>query len=286
MESLAEIRLYDGYYEDLDAYLHLPQKLRESGTGPVAAKTHTIEFQNVGFRYPGQENWALRGVNLTLRPGEKLAVVGENGAGKSTFVKLLCRLYDPTEGRILLDGVDIREYDYDGYMAQFSTVFQDYRLFSMSLRDNVALALPADDHRVELLLRQVGMGPRLDSLPKGIHTHVSKLFEEDGFEPSGGEGQKIALARALYREAPVVVLDEPAAALDPRAEYELYRQFAALVAGKSAVYISHRMSSARFCDRVAVFAKGRLTELDTHDDLMARGGEYAQLFALQAQYYG
>ena len=286
MESLAEIRLYDGYYEDLDAYLHVPQTLRESGTRPVAAKAHTIEFQNVGFRYPGQKTWALRGVNLTLRPGEKLAVVGENGAGKSTFVKLLCRLYDPTEGRILLDGADIREYDYDGYMAQFSTVFQDYRLFSMSLRDNVALALPADDHRVELLLRQVGMGPRLDSLPKGIHTHVSKLFEEDGFEPSGGEGQKIALARALYREAPIVVLDEPAAALDPRAEYELYRQFAALVAGKSAVYISHRMSLARFCDRVAVFAKGRLTELDTHDALMVLGGEYAQLFALQAQYYG
>lgn len=286
MESLAEIRLYDGYYEDLDAYLHVPQTLRESGTRPVEDKAHTVEFQNVGFRYPGQETWALRGVNLTLRPGEKLAVVGENGAGKTTFVKLLCRLYDPTEGRILLDGADIREYDYDGYMALFSTVFQDYRLFSMSLRDNVALALPADDRRIELLLRQVGMGPRLDSLPKGIHTHVSKLFEEDGFEPSGGEGQKIALARALYREAPIVVLDEPAAALDPRAEYELYRQFAALVAGKTAVYISHRMSSARFCDRVAVFAKGRLAELDTHDALMARGGEYAQLFALQAQYYG
>ena len=218
------------------------------------------------------------GVDCTHKLSRELSDVGD--------VKLLCRLYDPTEGCILLDGVDIREYDYDGYMAQFSTVFQDYRLFSMSLRDNVALTLPADDHRVELLLRQVGMGPRLDSLPKGIHTHVTKLFEEDGFEPSGGEGQKIALARALYREAPIVVLDEPAAALDPRAEYELYRQFAALVAGKSAVYISHRMSSARFCDRVAIFSKGRLAELDTHDALMARGGEYAQLFALQAQYYG
>ena len=285
MESLAEIRLYDGYYEDLDAYLHVPQTLRESGTRPVEDKAHTVEFQNVGFRYPGQKTWALRGVNLTLRPGEKLAVVGENGAGKTTFVKLLCRLYDPTEGRILLDGADIREYDYDGYMALFSTVFQDYRLFSMSLRDNVALALPADDHRVELLLRQVGMGPRLDSLPKGIHTHVTKLFEAEGFEPSGGEGQKIALARALYRDAPVVVLDEPTAALDPKAEYEMYRQFDTLTEGKTAVYISHRLSSARFCDRVAVFSNGRLTECDTHCALMARGGEYAQLFALQAQYY-
>ncbi len=285
MESLAEIRLYDGYYKDLDEYLSLPQTLRESGRLPVSHGPHTIEFRNVGFRYPGQEAWALRGVNITLRTGEKLAVVGENGAGKTTFVKLLCRLYDPTEGQILLDGIDIRDIDYDSYMEVFGAVFQDYQLFSMSLRDNVALALPADDHRIEAVLRQVGLGHKLDSLPKGIHTHVTKLFEEDGFEPSGGEGQKIALARALYRDAPVVVLDEPTAALDPRSEYALYRQFDKLVAGKSAVYISHRMSSARFCDRVAVFYRGRLMECDTHDALMARGGEYAQLFGLQAQYY-
>ena len=285
MESLAEIRLYDGYYDDLDAYLRLPQTLRESGHRPVAEGPHFIEFRNVGFRYPGQENWALRGVNIILRSGEKLAVVGENGAGKTTFVKLLCRLYDPTEGKILLDGVDIRDYDYDSYQAVFSAVFQDYQLFSMSLKENVVLARPSEDKAIEAVLHRVGLGPKLDSLPKGIHTHVTKLFEEDGFEPSGGEGQKIALARALYRDAPVVVLDEPAASLDPRAEHELYRQFDALVSGKTAVYISHRLSSARFCDRVAVFQKGHLTELDSHEALLAQGGEYAQLFELQAQYY-
>lgn len=285
MESLAELRLYDGYYEDLDAYLSMPQTLRESGHLPVPEGRHTILFDNVGFRYPGQQNWALRGICLTLRPGEKLAVVGENGAGKTTFVKLLCRLYDPTEGRILLDGVDIREIDYERYLALFGTVFQDYRLFSMSLRDNVALALPADDRRIEAVLRRVGLGDKLERLPKGIHTHVTKLFEEDGFVPSGGEGQKIALARALYRDAPIMVLDEPTAALDPRAEYEIYRQFDALVEGKSAVYISHRLSSARFCDRVAVFDKGRITECGTHSALMARNGAYAELFNLQAQYY-
>ena len=285
MESLAEIRLYDDYYNDLDAYLHLPQTLRESGRCPVAEGSHTIEFHNVGFRYPGQQTWALRGVNVTLHAGEKLAVVGENGAGKTTFVKLLCRLYDPTEGQILLDGVDIREYDYDSYLKQISAVFQDYQLFAMSLKDNVALALPVEDGRITEVLRQVGLEEKLDGLPRGIHTHVTKLFEEDGFEPSGGEGQKIALARALYRDAPIVVLDEPTAALDPRSEYELYRQFDQLVEGKTAVYISHRLSSARFCDRVAVFRQGRLIELDTHETLMARAGEYAQLFALQAQYY-
>lgn len=285
MESLAEIRLYDGYYEDLDDYLHLPQKLRESGSKAISAGAHTLEFLHVSFRYPGQESWALRDVSITLHPGEKLAVVGENGAGKTTFVKLLCRLYDPTEGQILLDGVDIRAYDYEQYMGLFSAVLQDYQLFSMSLRDNVTLALPQDDRRVEQLLRQVGLGNKLDSLPKGIHTHVTKLFEEDGFEPSGGEGQKIALARALYRDAPVVVLDEPTAALDPRAEYQLYRQFDSLVAGKSAVYISHRLSSARFCHRIAVFSQGKLVECGTHQQLIDQNGLYAELFGLQAQYY-
>ena len=285
MESVAEIRLYDGYYEDLDAYLHLPQKLRESGSKAISAGAHTIEFRNVSFRYPGQESWAMRNVNITLHPGEKLAVVGENGAGKTTFVKLLCRLYDPTEGQILLDGVDIRAYDYEQYVGLFSAVLQDYQLFSISLRDNVTLALPQDDCRVEQLLRQVGLGNKLDSLPKGIHTHVTKLFEEDGFEPSGGEGQKIALARALYRDAPVVVLDEPTAAQDPRAEYQLYQQFDKLVAGKSAVYISHRLSATRFCENIAVFSNGRLAEYGSHQDLLEQKGLYAELFDMQAQYY-
>ncbi len=246
---------------------------------------HVIEFQNVSFRYSGSSTWALRNVSLTLKPGMKLAVVGENGAGKTTFVKLLTRLYDPTEGEILMDGVPIREYDYDSYMEVFSAVFQDYRLFSFSLEENVKLARPEDAGRVENALRRVGFGEKLDSLPKGIHTEVYKNFDETGFEPSGGEGQRIALARALYKDAAVVVLDEPTAALDPRAEFELYRHFDELTEGKTAVYISHRLSSTRFCDEIAVFAGGRIVERGTHEELMRRQGRYAELFEMQAQFY-
>ena len=239
----------------------------------------------MGFRYSGSDTWALRDVNLTLKPETKLAVVGENGAGKTTFVKLLTRLYDPTEGVIMMDGIPIQEYDYDSYMSAFSAVFQDYRLFSFSLEENVTLASTADERRVENILRRVGLGEKLDDLPKGIHTAVYKNFDENGFEPSGGEGQRIALARALYKDAPIVVMDEPTAALDPRAEFELYQHFNELTKGKTAVYISHRLSSTRFCDEIMVFADGRIVERGTHEELMKREGVYAELFKMQAQFY-
>ncbi|MBR6789954.1 MAG: ABC transporter ATP-binding protein [Oscillospiraceae bacterium] len=276
MDSLAEIRAYDFYYDRLEAYLNLPAKLRD-GTEKPSAGPHTIEFRHVSYRYPGSEGYALRDVNITLTPGQKLLIVGENGAGKSTFVKLLLRLYDPAEGEILLDGTDIRRIDYDRYMELFAAVFQDHRLFSMSIRENVALARPADGERIETLLRQAGFGEKLDSLPEGLDTAVTKIFDEEGFEPSGGEAQKIAIARALYRDAPVVVLDEPTAALDPWAEYELYQNFSAMTGGKTAVYISHRMAGAKFCDTVAVFENGTVTEHGTHAELMELGGKYAEL---------
>lgn len=285
MSSLVEIRAYDLYYDQLDDYLSTPQTLREGKGLPLPQGPHRIVFEDVGFRYRGAEGFALRHVNLTLEPGQKLAVAGENGAGKTTFVSLLTRLYRPTEGRILLDGIDIQDIDYDSYMSLFSAVFQDFKLFSFSLMENVALSLPPDEARAEKALRQVGFGPRLDTLPQGIHTQVHRNFDENGFEPSGGEGQKIALARALYKDAPIVVLDEPTAALDPKAEYALYEQFHRLVAGKSAVFISHRLSSARFCDAVAVFHRGSLAEYGTHRELMEQQGLYAQLYSLQAQFY-
>lgn len=224
-------------------------------------------------------------MSLTLKPGMKLAVVGENGAGKTTFVKLLTRLYDPTEGEIRMDGIPIQEYDYDSYMSAFSAVYQDYRLFFFSLEENVTLARPADEGKVEDVLRRAGFGEKLDSLPSGIHTAVYKNFDETGFEPFGGEGQRIALARALYKDAPIVVLDEPAVSLDPRAEFELYRYFNELTEGKTAVYISHRLSSTRFCDEIAVLAGGRIVERGTHDELMGKKGAYAELFEMQAQFY-
>lgn len=297
LDNLTEIRVYDRFYDRLDEYLSVPARLRgDAGdrNSDISARNekrilpegeHVIEFRNVGFRYSGSDTWALRDVNLTLKPETKLAVVGENGAGKTTFVKLLTRLYDPTEGVIMMDGIPIQEYDYDSYMSAFSAVFQDYRLFSFSLEENVTLASPADERRVEKILRRVGLGEKLDDLPKGIHTAVYKNFDENGFEPSGGEGQRIALARALYKDAPIVVLDEPTAALDPRAEFELYQHFNELTKGKTAVYISHRLSSTRFCDEIAVFAGGRIVERGTHEELMERKGAYAELFEMQAQFY-
>lgn len=297
LDNLTEIRVYDRFYDRLDEYLSVPVRLRGDvgdRNSDISARNekrilpegeHVIEFRNVGFRYSGSDTWALRDVNLTLKPETKLAVVGENGAGKTTFVKLLTRLYDPTEGVIMMDGIPIQEYDYDSYMSAFSAVFQDYRLFSFSLEENVTLASPADERRVENILRRVGLGEKLDDLPKGIHTAVYKNFDENGFEPSGGEGQRIALARALYKDAPIVVLDEPTAALDPRAEFELYQHFNELTKGKTAVYISHRLSSTRFCDEIAVFAGGRIVERGTHEELMERKGAYAELFEMQAQFY-
>lgn len=285
LESVTEIRTYDMYYDKLDEYLSLPMKLRCGKQMKVPAGAYEIEFRNVSFRYPGSEKYALQNINFAIHSGEKLSVVGENGAGKTTFVKLLTRLYDPTEGEILLNGVDIKEIAYETYMSIFSAVFQDYKLFSFSLKENVALALPMNEERVREVLEYVGLGKKIQKLPKGIDTAVYKNFDETGFEPSGGEGQKIALARALYKNASIVILDEPTAALDPRAEYEIYQQFNDMVKGKTAVYISHRLSSTKFCDTIAVFKNGQIVEYGSHDELMKKGEIYKELFDMQAQFY-
>lgn len=285
MNNFIEVKAYGIYYDAMRNYLEIPDSLRQSGQKSLPSKRHTIEFCNVSFRYAGQENYALKHITITLKQGDTLSVVGENGAGKTTFIKLLTRLYDPTEGEILLDGINIKEYDYDSYMSLFSAVFQDYKLFAFSLKDNVSLARHAEDEEIEAILRKVGLEDRLNSLPNGIHTSIFKNFDENGFEPSGGEGQKIALARALYKNAPIVVLDEPTAALDPKAEFEIYQNFNDLVANKTAIYISHRLSSTKFCDKIAVFEHGSITELGSHDELMQKQGTYARLFAMQAQFY-
>lgn len=258
----------------------------EKGDRPVKEGAHTIEFKNVSFTYPGAEVKVLDGVNITLKQGEHLSVVGLNGAGKTTFVKLLCRLYEPTEGEILLDGVNIKEYDYHSYMALFSPVFQDFKLFAFSIKDNISLDGDCDEEEMAALLKQVGLADKIAALEKGADTLLFKAFDEKGIEPSGGEQQKIAIARALYKKAPVVILDEPTAALDPVAEYDIYRQFDTLVGEKTAIYISHRLSSCKFCDRIAVFSEGRIKEYGTHEELVGLdGGVYAGMFAAQAQYY-
>jgi ATP-binding cassette subfamily C protein len=270
-------------------YLEYPDALLK-GEKPVKQEgEHTIVFDHVSFRYPRSEEDVLRDVNLTIRPGEHLSVVGLNGAGKTTMIKLLCRLYDVTEGRILLDGVDIREYDEAEYRRHFAVVFQDFKLFPFSLRENVEAGdclRPADDAFFEETLKLSGLYEDAQKLPKGYDTTLFKGFDEDGTELSGGQQQKTAISRALYRSAPIVILDEPTAALDPLAEYDIYRKFDTLVGGKSAIYISHRLSSCKFCDHIAVFSDKTIKEYGTHDELVnLPGGIYAEMFAAQAKYY-
>lgn len=256
------------------------------GSSSVKQGEHIIEFVNVSFRYPRTENYVLRNINITIKPGEHLSIVGLNGAGKTTFVKLLCRLYDVTEGAILIDGVNIMDYSEEEYRKLFAVVFQDFFLFAFSLRENIALTGESDDNRINEVLKQSGMYEDAQKLDNGIDTLLFKGFDEKGTDLSGGQRQKAAISRALYRNSPVVILDEPTAALDPVAEYEIYRRFNTLVGGKTAIYISHRLSSCKFCDRIAVFADDTIKEYGTHDELVNRTcGIYAEMFAAQAQYY-
>ena len=274
-----------GYAYEYVKFMNYPSAI-EKGTRHVEDKPHTIEFRNVSFAYPNTDIKVLDGVSVTLRQGEHLSVVGLNGAGKTTFVKLLCRLYDPTGGEIILDGINIKEYDYEEYMAVFSPVFQDFKLFAFTVKENIALDGDCDEDGITDLTDRVGLHDKITSLENGTDTVLFKAFDEDGIEPSGGEQQKIAIARALFKKSPVVILDEPTAALDPVAEYDIYRQFDTLVGGKTAIYISHRLSSCKFCDKIAVFSGGKIAEYGTHDQLVEiENGIYSEMFAAQAQYY-
>ena len=227
-----------------------------------------------------------RSFAMRFRVGQRMAVVGMNGSGKTTMIKLLCRLYDPTEGEILLNGINIQKYDYDKYLSLFSVVFQDFRLFSFTPGENVAAARTYDREKAEACLIKAGFEDRLHTLPKGLDTYLNQDFDQSGVEMSGGEAQKIALAWALYKEAPFVILDKPTAALDPVAEYEVYTKFDELMDGRTAIYISHRLSSCRFCDVISVFHEGKLIQFGTHEALLAEAdGKYAELWNAQAQYY-
>lgn len=249
-------------------------------------KKYTIEFRNVSFIYPGQKNYALRNVSLTINIGQRLAVVGMNGSGKTTFIMLLCRLYDPTEGQILLNNIDIREYNYHEYMSIFSVVFQDFKLLSFELGKNVAAKEVYNKEKAESCLKRAGFGERFAKMTQGLSTVLYRDFDDSGVAVSGGEAQKIALARALYREAPFIILDEPTAALDPIAEFEVYSKMDETVGDKTAVFISHRLSSCRFCQDIAVFHEGHLIQRGDHTELIAdKSGKYFELWNAQAQYY-
>lgn len=246
---------------------------------------YEFEFCDVSFSYPNSVEPVLEHISMKLKVGKKMSLVGPNGAGKTTFIKLLCRLYDPIEGQILLNGVDIRQYNYSEYIQLFSVVFQDFKLFSFSIAENVAVSKEFDEKKVRSCLEKAGFTERLGTLEKDIHTSLYKL-ERDGVEISGGEAQKISIARALYKDSPLVILDEPTSALDPQSEYEIYRSFDRLVGEKTAIYISHRMSSCRFCNRILVFDKGKIVQQGSHGKLMENtDGLYYQMWNAQAQYY-
>ena len=276
------------YLEKTFEFLDIPNAMYQGSltTEKRADRQYEVEFKDVSFKYPGSDIWALRHVNMKFKVGKRLAIVGENGSGKTTFIKLLCRLYDPQEGQILLNGIDIRKYRYDDYMSIFSVVFHDFRLLCQPLGNNVAGSIEYDRERVEKALIDAGFGDRLATMEKGLDTMIYKNLTEDGVDVSGGEAQKIAIARALYKDAPFIILDEPTAALDPIAEAEIYGKFDEIAGDKTAIYISHRLSSCKFCDEIAVFHDGGVIQRGTHTELVAdESGKYHELWNAQAQYY-
>lgn len=246
-----------------------------------------FRFENVSFKYPGHDNYVLKNVNQTIKNGAKLAVVGVNGAGKTTFIKLMMKLYEPSEGRILLNDVDIKEYNREEYFKLFSPVFQNVECFAMPIYQNISFAEEdkTDMNKINEVLEQSGLSEKINSYEKGIHTNLLKIFDKEGIDLSGGEKQRLAMARALYKDGKVVILDEPTAALDALAEDRMYREFKNMIHGKTAVFISHRLGSTRFCDKIAMFEDGTIVEEGTHEELMAKNGKYAYMFGIQSQYY-
>jgi ATP-binding cassette subfamily B protein len=282
-----------GSCEQMSPYIELfaIQVCESQGTEPVPVEdseqvSFTIEFQDVSFRYPNTDIWALRHVNLTICLGERIAVVGMNGSGKTTLIKLLCRLYEPTEGTITLNGRNIHSIKIDEYRRLFGVVFQDYQLFSFTLGQNVAVSKIYQDHSVYDALDKAGILSWAEGLPKKLETVFFQDFEEGGVEISGGEAQKVAIARAVYKQAHFLILDEPTAALDPRAEYTMYENIHQLVEGSGIVYISHRLSSCKFCSRILVFHEGQIVQTGSHDKLVQdQTGKYYEMWNAQAQFY-
>lgn len=280
------------YLKPFQDFMFYPKKMEAGEKANIEVDVlnnadYHIRFDHVSFRYPGQDRYALKDVSCEIHLGERLAIVGQNGAGKSTFIKLLTRLYDPEEGHIYLNDKDIKTIKGTEYRALLSVVFQDYKLFAMTIKENIGLDKSGelDGEELDRVADTIGLKQKVDSLEQRFDTPVYKIFDEGGFEPSGGEAQKIAMARAFVKNAPIVILDEPTAALDPRAEYELYQDFDKLTENKTVIYISHRLASCRVCDRIFVFADGGIEEQGTHDELMEQNGHYAEMFKTQAELY-
>ncbi|MDU5070387.1 ABC transporter ATP-binding protein [Finegoldia magna] len=287
---LEGVALYKGntpYAELTMDYLHKKSEFYNGSltTEKRSDKKYEVEFKNVSFKYPGTDNWILKNINLKFDLGKKLAIVGQNGCGKTTFVKLLIRFYDVTEGEILLNGINIKKYRYDEYLKIFSVVFQDFNLFAYPLAQNVASGMDYDEEKIVQSLKDVGMYDDVQKWEKGIETYLYKDIDENGISVSKGQEQKIAIARALYQDSPFLILDEPTASLDPISEAEIYEKLGQIIKDRTAIFISHRLSSCKFSDKIIVFDKGEIAETGDHDSLICKNGMYKKLWDAQAEFY-
>lgn len=286
-DKISKMKYLSGYIDDYKAFVKnaTPTYDDEYLLDVPKKETHEIEFENVSFKYPGHDKYVLKGISFKLKNGERLSVVGYNGAGKSTLIKLICRLYKPTEGRILYNEIDIETLKYEQYTNILSVVFQDFNIYSMSVRDNVVLAGNTDEKEILNAIEKSGLSEKIEKIPLGLETQLGKDFDENGIEFSGGEGQKLSCARAYYKNAPIVILDEPTASLDPISENQLYQRFNEIIGNKTTIYISHRLASVKFCDRIVVLAGGEIMESGTHNELINNKGVYFEMFTKQAEYY-
>jgi len=275
------------YLDPFMEFMSLPDESKQKDKIKFSGEVETIKFVNISFKYPKSDKLVLEDVSFEINKNEKISIVGLNGAGKTTLIKLICRLYHPTSGKIYINGHDIFEYDYDSYMKGIATVFQDYKLFAFSVDENITCDFQnSNTDKVMKLIKDVGLEEKIKELPKGIASMFGKAYDEEGIEMSGGQGQKVAIARALYKDASLIILDEPTSALDPLAEAEIYENFNNLVGDKTAIYISHRMSSSVFCDKILIIDGGKVSDFDTHKNLMKKTESlYYKLFNSQAVNY-
>lgn len=287
LDDLANIKAQNMYLDDMREFLEIKSEDKEKTRDIPIDSSYEIEFKNVSFKYPKTDKYIYKNLSLKIKKGQRLAIVGINGAGKTTFVKLLCRLYEPTSGEILINGVNIQSFSKEEYYKILSVVFQDIKTFAFTVAENVSLENLEDVDREKVLhcIEKAGVGDKINSLEKGIDTSLLKILDGEGVELSGGENQKLALARALYKNGKIVILDEPTSALDAVAEYNIYKGFDELIGDKTAIYISHRLASTKFCDVIAFFENGEIVEYGTHEELLKKNGKYSDMFNIQAQYY-
>ncbi|EDT71608.1 ABC transporter ATP-binding protein [Clostridium perfringens] len=287
LDDLANIKAQNMYLDDMREFLEIKSENKEKTKDIPIDSSYEIEFKNVSFKYPKTDKYIYKNLSLKIKKGQRLAIVGINGAGKTTFVKLLCRLYEPTSGEILINGVNIKDFSKEEYYKILSVVFQDIKTFAFTVAENVSLENLEDVDREKVLhcIEKAGVGDKINSLQKGIDTSLLKILDGEGVELSGGENQKLALARALYKNGKIVILDEPTSALDAVAEYNIYKGFDELIGDKTAIYISHRLASTKFCDVIAFFENGEIVEYGTHEELLKKNGKYSDMFNIQAQYY-